>query len=192
MVQDCFTCPAGQYGTCVCRHIYDRDTIVLRTMCHVMSQYGTTHNPLPTHTTPTIPTLLGDFNSAGSELCAEQCQITQGAMDCYACPFGNACEGRRMCKLGYVCVCVCQRFCLQGFWGGLFKRKTTPYYHTKQLTTLLPPLMTTATAASSAWSARPGGSRWTGSASTRPPPPSPSSSAWPSWRRTGGTSTRVR
>lgn len=38
-------------------------------------------------------------------MCEEQCQITHAAMDCYECPFGNACEGKRVCKPGYVRAC---------------------------------------------------------------------------------------
>jgi hypothetical protein len=42
----------------------------------------------------------GDFESAGTEVCTEQCQITTAAIGCYDCPFANACEGKRTCKPG--------------------------------------------------------------------------------------------
>jgi hypothetical protein len=91
-------------------------------------------------------------------------------------PFGNASEcasrGKRTyAKLLFVCP------------GCPPSSRSRLKQHTQRLPSHHPPPptspTTTATAASSAWSARPVGSRWTGSASTRPPPPSPLSSAWP-------------
>lgn len=44
----------------------------------------------------------GDFESAGSPICEEQCQIQAGSIGCYDCPFENACQGKRVCKPGCV------------------------------------------------------------------------------------------
>jgi len=43
----------------------------------------------------------GDFYSAGTDLCQEECAVTGSSMDCYECPYELACEGEKQCKPGY-------------------------------------------------------------------------------------------
>lgn len=43
----------------------------------------------------------GDYASAGSLVCEQECDVTATAMSCYECPNGWACDGARDCKAGY-------------------------------------------------------------------------------------------
>ena len=43
----------------------------------------------------------GDFNSAGTDLCQEECSVTGSSLDCFDCPYELACKGEKQCKAGY-------------------------------------------------------------------------------------------